>query len=49
MIRITDPKFKYVPSFATDLKKRFRQIELEQKKQSEAGKTNVTALKRSAK
>lgn len=31
MKRITDPKFKYTPSYDTDIKKRFRKIEAENK------------------
>lgn len=31
MHRITDKDFKYTPSFATDISKRFKQIERERK------------------
>ena len=32
MIKITDKAFHYTPSFATDLKKRFRKLEQERKR-----------------
>jgi hypothetical protein len=32
MIRITDKAFHYTPSFATDLKKRFKKMEQERKR-----------------
>jgi hypothetical protein len=32
MIKITDKEFRYTPSFATDLKKRFKKAELGRKR-----------------
>ena len=47
MIRITDKNFKYTPSFATDLKKRFRKKELARQKALKAAKPNVTPIRKS--
>ena len=47
MSRILDPKFKYVPSFETDIKKRFDRIRKEQKEKAEAKPpVNVRVLRR---
>ncbi len=41
MKRITDKDFKYTPSFATDLRKKFRAIELERKRAQQATQPSV--------
>ena len=40
-VRITDKAFKYTPSFATDLRKKFRAIELERKRAQQATQPSV--------
>jgi hypothetical protein len=44
MVRITDKAFQYTPSFATDLKKRFRKMELERKRAQAAAKKPVESV-----
>ena len=43
MKRITDPTFRYTPSFATDLRKKFRKMELERKRAQQATQPSVIA------
>lgn len=43
MKRITDPSFKYTPSFETDLRKRFRKMEQE-RRAAETRKAEQDAL-----
>lgn len=45
MKRILDPNFKYVPSFETDIKKRFDRIKREQKER-EAKKNSLPNVHR---
>lgn len=40
MSRILDPKFKYVPAHATDLKARFRKVRAELKAKAEQAARN---------
>lgn len=44
MVRITDKAFQYTPSFATDLKKRFRKMELERKRAQVAAQKPVESV-----
>jgi hypothetical protein len=54
MRKITDPKFRYTPSFNTDLRKSFRKYAQEQKDREARAKAlaedaKVTTLRRGAK
>ena len=46
MLKITDKAFRYTPSFNTDLRKKFRKIEQERKKNAEEAAVKVAPLKR---
>lgn len=41
MKRITDPSFKYVPSFDTDLRKKFRKVQADLKAKAAQEAANV--------
>jgi len=44
--RILDPKFKYVPAAATDIRRTFQRIRAEQRKSAEETQAKVQPLKR---
>lgn|GEM_PF-4300771 len=44
MVRITDKSFRYVPSFNTDLKKKFRKLEQDQRAAAASSKAAEAAV-----